>query len=42
METDDPVLQELLREIFGECQLEREKARLEDSEGRHNAFLQEK
>jgi hypothetical protein len=39
METiTDPVLQELLREIYGE----REKEELADSEARHNAFLQEK
>jgi hypothetical protein len=36
---DDPVLQELLREIFGECQLEQEKAQLEDSERASQAFF---
>jgi hypothetical protein len=36
----DPVLAEILREIFGECQLENEKDSLEDSERRSRAFFQ--
>jgi hypothetical protein len=36
---DDPVLAELLREIFGEVQIEKERASLGDSERRSQAFF---